>query len=253
MNLIAKSVTGLRFEPPVIAHRGASAAAPENTIAAFERAYAEGARWIETDVKLTRDGVPVLFHDDTLDRTTNGTGAIAEIDWAQLRELDAGSWFNTLYKGARVPRLSDGLAFALKHKMRFNLELKPCPGRTQATVMVAMIEIAKHWPENAPPPLLSSFDTDALAQAAKLHPQWPRGLLLNEWQDDWPALVRKTGASLLHINADRFTPDQIAVLRKLQMPLLAYTVNDPLRARELLHSGITAVFCDRPKAIIPAL
>ncbi|MDE2030139.1 MAG: glycerophosphoryl diester phosphodiesterase, partial [Alphaproteobacteria bacterium] len=190
----------LNFRPPVIAHRGARARAPENTMAAFEAAREDGAAWIETDVKLTADGVPVLIHDDLLDRTTNGHGAVADMDWAEMRELDAGGWFAPVFAGARVPRLAELLAFARDSDMRINLELKPCPGRALATVMVSMIEAAKLWPADAPPPLISSFDAEALTIASRLHPGWPRGLLLDGWRDDWRELAGLTRASTLHVN-----------------------------------------------------
>jgi glycerophosphoryl diester phosphodiesterase len=243
----------LAFRPPVIAHRGARAHAPENTLAAFKLAHEEGVVWIETDVKLTHDGVPILMHDNTLDRTSDGKGPVADMAWADMQKLDTGSWFGAAYANERIPRLCDALEFVRAHDMRINLEIKPCAGRTQVTTMVALIEAAKIWPKNKLPPLISSFDTEALMIAAGLNPEWPRGLLLDAWREDWAQIVRKTGASALHFDAKLLTKERIEKLTESRLPILAYTVNDPVRAKELLHWGVRAVFTDNPAALIKAL
>jgi glycerophosphoryl diester phosphodiesterase len=240
----------LLFEPPFIAHRGARARAPENTLAAFAAAREDGATWIECDIKLTSDGVPILMHDDTLDRTTNGTGAVADMNWAEMQLLDAGNWFDPSFKGTRIPSLADVLVFARSSGMRLNLELKPCPGRTQATTMVVLIEMMKLWPDMPQPPLISSLDIEALTIASRLHPDWPRGLLIDEWRDDWQEVMALTRASTLNINADLLTPERLAGLLQTGVPLLVFTVNNPTRARELLTSGVRAIFCDNPAEML---
>ncbi len=243
----------LRFEPPVIAHRGSRSRAPENTLAAFRRAREDGALWVETDVKLTQDGVPVLMHDDTLDRTTSGHGPVADMPWTDMQAVDAGSWFGAPFAGERVPRLGDALKLALELGLRINLELKPSPGRTQATAMVSLIEAAKIWPEDRQPPLISSFDIESLTIAAGLHPEWPRGLLLETWRDDWAVLVAATTADAIHIAAEELSKNRVEALAETRLPVLAYTVNSPSRAKELLQWGVTAVFSDNPKEILKVL
>ena len=243
----------LLFRPPVIAHRGVRHDAPENTLAALQRVVDSGSRWIETDIKITRDGVPILMHDETLERTTNGHGRVADTDWADLQKLDAGKWFDPSFQGEPVPTMADALRLALNRNLNINLELKPCPGRTQATVMVTLIEASKIWPEDHAPPLISSFSIDALMIAAQMHPEWPRGLLLDDWQDDWAALVAKTSARTINMNAHFLTLDRVALLKQSGLPILAYTVNDVARAKELLHWGVDAVFSDNPKDIILGL
>src|SRR4051812_26195793 len=100
---MASMAAGFTFIPPLIAHRGASSEAPENTLAALKLARGRGANWVEVDVKLTQDGVPILMHDDTLERTTDGTGKVADTSWATIQTLDAGSWFDKKFRGERVP------------------------------------------------------------------------------------------------------------------------------------------------------
>ena len=108
-----------------IAHRGASGYAPENTLAAFRRAVALGVSFIETDLQLTRDAHFVAIHDDTFDRTTTGRGAVQQMTLAEVRRLDAGSWFGSEFIGERVPTLSEILEFSAKNDVVFYLELKP--------------------------------------------------------------------------------------------------------------------------------
>src|SRR3954468_23083058 len=109
----------------VIAHRGASGHAPENTLAAFRRAVALGATFIETDLQLSRDARFVAIHDDTVNRTTNGQGKVHDLSLAELRRLDAGSWFGSEYAGERIPTLEEILEFSKKNDVVFYLELKP--------------------------------------------------------------------------------------------------------------------------------
>lgn len=248
-----RSTIDLTFQPPVIAHRGVRAEAPENTLPAFGLAKHRGATWIETDVKLTHDGIPILMHDDTLERTTNGNGAVADIPWELVRNLDAGTWFDPRFAGTRVPRMSEMLKLAFTDYLRVNLEIKPCPNRTQATTMVALIEAAKLWPADHPPPLISSFDVEALVIASQLHPEWPRGLLLDNWRSDWAELAKLTRASTINLDHKLLTGDRLDMLLSAGLPILTYTVNDPARAKELLQKGVAAVFTDDPAKIIKAL
>lgn len=244
-------VTPLVFDPPVIAHRGVRSVAPENTLPAFALAADQGIRWIETDVKLSHDGVPILFHDDTVERVTNGKGAVADLLWDDLRQLLVQGGISP--STASIPTMQESLRLIFDRGLRVNLELKPCTGRTQVTTMVAMIAAAQMWPEECPPPLISSFDVEALTIASRLHPDWPRGLLLDEWRDDWRELALLVRASSLNINADNLTADRIAEVRASGLHLLAYTVNDPLQAKSLLQQGVSAVFSDNPADILRVL
>jgi len=241
------------FRPPLIAHRGASASAPENTLAAIRLAREEGATWTEFDVKLTEDGVPILMHDDTLDRTTRGNGPVATAPWVYIQTLDAGGWFDKKFKNERVPHLAEALRCVLDCGLQLNLEIKPCPGRAQATAMVGLIETAKLWPHDKPPPLISSFDEEALATAAQLHPSWPRSLAFEEWREDWREVAARLGAKALTIDASLLMSERLPILAKSGLAILAFTVNDPTRAKELLSQGVSAVFCDNPKDMIRQL
>ncbi len=114
--------------PRIFAHRGASSLAPENTIAAFAKAMEVGARWFEFDVDITGDGSLIVIHDDTLDRTTTGSGSYYQLGFSDIRRLDAGRWFSDTYRFERIPEATDVLAFAHAQQMGANLEIKPCAG-----------------------------------------------------------------------------------------------------------------------------
>lgn len=243
----------LNFYPPVIAHRGAGSDAPENTLASIRSAHEQGAKWIEIDIKISYDGVPILFHDDTLDRTTDGQGSVASTTWQDIQKLDAGIKFGPAFKGQPVPSLPDAVKLILDLGMSLVAELKPCAGRSKATTMVTMIEIAKLWPETGIMPVIASFDMESLEMAAQLEPHWPRCLLVDEWNEDWRQKVSQSGACALSIREDQLTAERIDEIIRLHIPLLAYTVNRPDRAKELLAMGVAAVYADSPRTILDQL
>lgn len=243
----------LNFRPPIIAHRGAGSDAPENTLAAIRSAKAQGANWIEVDIKITYDGAAILMHDDTLERTTTGVGPVAEKTWDEIRALDAGAKFGPQFKGEGVPLLQDVIKLILDLDMSLVAELKPCPGRAKATTMVSMIELAKAWPERDLLPVISSFDMDSLEMAAQLEPHWPRCLLFRGWDSDWRPKVSRAGACAMSVAAEHLTQERVDEVTRLRIPLLAYTVNEPERARELLAWGVSAVYADSPAAILKGL
>ena len=132
--------------PQVIGHRGAAAAAPENTLASIRKAKELGASWIEFDVKLTRDGQAILFHDDRLERTTDGRGAVAATTLAEIKRLDAGSWFGPAFRGEPVPTFDEALMLCAELGLGINVEIKPCRRREAETAAVAMAALLRLWP-----------------------------------------------------------------------------------------------------------
>jgi len=133
--------------PPLcIGHRGASALAPENTLAAFETAIVDGADGLEFDVRLTRDGVPIVLHDAALDRTTSGRGAVAALDLASIRRLDAGAWFGARFRGERVPTLAETLDLA-RGRCAVNIELKEEGGDAVSLARAMLCD--PRWPWHA--------------------------------------------------------------------------------------------------------
>ena len=238
---------------PVIGHRGAAARAPENTLAGLHRAAALGARWVEVDVMLTGDGVPVLIHDETLQRTTNGRGRVAERTAAEIAALDAGSWFAPAFAGERVPTLDQAVAQLLALGLGCNAEIKPSAGTAVATGEVVATRLRQLWPADGPPLLVSSFARDALAAAQRAAPGIPRGLLAGRLPADWAVAMRALGCATLHLGHRGLALRRLRALAAEGAPVLVYTVNEPRRAAELLEAGAVAVITDVPDTILAAL
>ena len=232
--------------PRVIGHRGAAGHAPENTLAALRRAAALGVRMVEFDAKLSADLVPVLMHDETLERTTDGAGAVADAPLSALAALDAGSWYDAAHAGEPVPTLAVALKAALGLGLAVNIEIKPCPGRERETARRVLEAARALWPAERPPPLVSSFSVEALAEARASAPDWPRGWLIWDRPEDWRRVLSDLAPATLNVAQDRETPERIAEYRAAGLPVLAYTVNHAGRARQLLALGIAALFTDFP-------
>src|SRR5215510_13137940 len=164
------SETAVRFPGErqllAIAHRGASGYAPENTFAAFRKAVAMGAGFIETDLQLSRDARFVAIHDATVSRTTNGHGAVHDLTLADLRRLDAGSWFGSEFAGERIPTLEEILEFSKKNDVVFYLELKPTGSWGGEHALIAALrqtgEIART--------VVISFDAGIIEALRKIEP-----------------------------------------------------------------------------------
>lgn len=239
--------------PRIIGHRGAAKHAPENTLAGIKAAAAQGATWVEVDVKLTSDRIPILMHDDLVDRTTNGNGPVAEKALADVKQLDAGRWFGAAFIGEQVPTLAEALDLVWRLGMRINLEIKPCPGRAEETAGVALTLARSLWPEGAPPPLVSSFDFAALEMARTVAPDWPIGYLIDRRRPDWAEQADRVRAATIHVNARREDEASIKAYRATGRPVLAYTVNSLPAAREVLSWGVAGVFTDTPQTLAPLM
>jgi glycerophosphoryl diester phosphodiesterase len=239
--------------PPVIGHRGAAAAAPENTLASLRIARTLGATWVEFDVKLTADGFPILIHDDRLERTTDGNSRVSARTLAQIRALDAGGWFAPAFHGERVPTLEEALALCLELGLGINVEIKASRGREVETARATVAVLREHWPPQAPAPLISSFAHVALLVARDLAPGLPRGYLTDRVPRAWALELQRYGCATLHTNQRWITAQRIRTLQDAGVPLLLYTVNDPERARQLLRLGATSVFTDRVGEVLAAI
>jgi glycerophosphoryl diester phosphodiesterase len=238
--------------PRIIGHRGAAAEAPENTLAAIRQADLSGARWVEVDVKLTRDGAPILFHDDGLERTSDGTGPMRERTLDELRGLDAGGWFDPRFAGEPVPTLEEALDLCLELGLGLNLEIKPCPGRERETAEVALATLARQWPATAARPLISSFSESSLRVAQQFAPDLPRGFLATALPREWERRAKNLGCTTVNLGWQRLTRAEVDAVRAAGFAVLVYTVNDAERARRLMSWGVRAVFTDAVRALVDA-
>lgn len=235
--------------PTIVGHRGAARHAPENTLVSIREAARQGAPWVEIDVHLNRDKVPVLIHDHTLDRTTDGTGRVADKTLAELKALDAGSWFDAKFAGERIPTLEECLNLCLELGLLINIEIKPTPGQEVETAEVALELAQRVWPKNVQAPLISSFAVDSLMAAKRVAPGWPRGYLLDERPADWAAVADRIGAATMNVNHRRENAASIGEYLATGRPVLVYTVNDAQRAAEMWAMDVTTVITDTPTAL----
>ncbi|WP_124039399.1 glycerophosphodiester phosphodiesterase family protein [Neoactinobaculum massilliense] len=231
------------------AHRGNSAHAPENTIAAFESAQRAGFEWLETDIDVTSDGQIRVLHDSHLDRTTNGSGLITEMAAAEVDRLDAGSWFGPEFAGQRIPTLEEFLDFIEQSGLSVNIEIKPTPGGANAAriLMKAAVAAFERFPGRI---LISSFNHVILSELRHLSagipvaPLYPEGAL----PEGWLAVAQLMGATAIHLgdgtpeSGRALTKKDIAEVRELGFDASVYTITTPERALELESWGATGVF-----------
>ncbi len=231
--------------PRVIAHRGGGVLAPENTLGALRLARNLGFAGVEFDVKLSRDAVPVLMHDDTLERTTDGTGPVAETLFEQLSRLDAGGWFANEFLGEPVPAFAAASALCRQAGLWANIEIKPCPGRETETGRIVARMTKLLWKGAALPPVLSSFSDEAL-EAAKLEsPELPRGMLYEEIPPDWKATLDRLECVSLHASWNHLGRERVREVHAAGFGVLAYTVNESETALDLLDWGVDALVTDQ--------
>jgi len=230
--------------PRIFAHRGGGKLAPENTLAAMRLGQSMGYAAVEFDVKLSRDGVAILLHDETLERTSNGTGRAADLDWKALRALDAGGWHSETFRGEPIAAFEDIARFLRSTGTLANVEIKPTPGAERGTGEAVARLAARYWKDAAVPPLLSSFSFEALTAAREAAPELPRAWLASELaEEDWDRMAA-LGAVSFHTNHAKLDPAAIPRLHERGYRVLAYTVDDAQAAERLFDAGVDGIFTD---------
>lgn len=236
-----------------IAHRGASGHAPENTLAAFRLAAEMSAKFIETDLQLTRDANIVAMHDPTVDRTTNGRGRISKMSLAELRGLDAGVKFLSVegksYKGERVPTLDEILGFAQTADVSFYLEMKESQSWGFEQALVGALRRSREMNRV----IVISFDATALAAVRRTESTLMTGLL-----DEKPSVQSVEKAQALGVRqylprADRVSPEMIAVAHRADLRVVVWTVNEVEDLRTVLTWGVDGIITDYPDRLAELL
>jgi len=238
--------------PRLIAHRGGGNKAPENTLAAFRKGLACGFLMMEYDVKLSADDVPILLHDDTLERTSSGTGPVAGYRYTDLARHDFGSWYSGEYAGEPVATLYSIAAYTRAHDIASNIEIKPSLGMETHTGERIAVLARELWSQAAVPPLLSSFSETALAAARDAAPELPRALLIaNTLPPDWIERAKWLRCHGVNLNHAYTTLPIVEQAHAAGLTVAVWTVNDPVRAHELLSWGCNAVITDEIEIIVP--
>lgn len=229
----------------VMGHRGAALLAPENTLASVRAAADAGATWVEIDVYLIAEGGLVIFHDDTLDRCTNGSGVTREARPTEVVELDAGSWFSTDFVGEKVPTLLDALECIQSLGLGLNLEIKHDAADVENIVPAVMAMLRDHWQDNDRL-MISSFNLAALEMCYEIDPQRHLAPLYEDIPEDWQEQLSGIEAYSLNCDYSRLTEAQARAVKAAGYKLLCYTVNDPQTVEAHWAWGMDAVITDDP-------
>jgi glycerophosphoryl diester phosphodiesterase len=242
----------------VIAHRGASGDAPENTMAAFRRAVESGAEFIETDLQLSRDARLVAIHDDLLDRTTNAHGPVSARTLEELRKLDAGAWFHgggsgsaqkESFAGERIPTLDEILAFGREHDIGLYLEMKTPAVSGAEHTLVGSLRASGEIVRTT----ILSFDADLLAQVRGFEPLIVTGFLCDETRSDVVRRAVEAGARQLLPRADRVTAELVESAHHSDLKVVTWTVNAPEQVKTLVAAGVGGLITDYPREMIALL
>jgi glycerophosphoryl diester phosphodiesterase len=239
--------------PLVLGHRGASHAAPQNTLAAFRKAADVGADGIELDVHLSRDGVPVVIHNNSVGATTDGTGLVRELTLVQLKALDAGARFDApdsdaSFAGERIPTLEEVLA-EVGARVLVNIELKA--GQTVALVS-AVVDLVRRM-GMADRVWFSSFKPYALYRAHASAPEIPCGLLYGPLNPGTLLLRPFTPHEALHPYKDLLTKRSVHRAHQRGLRVFTWTLDDPVVARKFATWGVDGIITNEPEKILAAL
>nr|WP_275901523.1 glycerophosphodiester phosphodiesterase [Cohnella algarum] len=227
-----------------IAHRGASAYCPENTMAAFKRAIALGATAIETDVQMTSDGHPVLIHDESLQRTTGSPKLVKDVTLEELKRLDAGSWFDPSFGKETVPTLGELLELVKPTSLQVNLELKNGVVVYPNLEETVIEEIRKYGMSDRI--MISSFNHYSLVKCKRLAPEVRTGILYMEGlYEPWEYAAR-VGAEALHAFHYAVIPEWAEQAARRGIVYYPFTVNEPEEMRRLLAAGVSGIITDYP-------
>lgn len=221
----------------VIAHRGAPAYKPENTIASLREAKALGASWVEFDVMLTRDNVPIIMHDQKINRTTNGKGYVSQLTFAELADLDAG-------EGQQIPTLERWLTVAAELELSINIEIKESAVRAKTIATLVHKALAMIWTKSLPQPLISSDVYECLEVYRQLDADAQLAYIVKSLPWRWRSTLAAIKASAVVIDRRRVKLAKVTQLHEAGYKVLAYTVNDNDIAQRLFRMGVDAIFTD---------
>lgn len=234
------------MDNPCVAHRGYSSLAPENTMAAFKLAMEQKqVSWIELDVQLSRDGVPVVIHDFRLERTTNGSGNVRDHTLAELKKLDAGSWKSKKFAGERIPTLVEVLKLT-KGKVKLNIELKTVGNMYPDLAATVIEKLQNAWkPRDY---VITSFEKKALQQVKQIHPDLPTGLIINASPADLSRQLEELGCHFLSIGFPYVTKSLIKEMNSKNITVMAWTIDSSRIMRNIAALDPSIMLCtNRPE------
>ncbi|WP_343564053.1 glycerophosphodiester phosphodiesterase family protein [Kiloniella sp. b19] len=241
--------------PLIQAHRGASKDCPENSLAAFREAARQGARWIEFDVRLSADEIPVTCHDASLERTGNNPVIIREHPATAIVGQDIGHVFDHSFRNEPLPSLQETIRLFAELGLQGNIEIKSIssPAEEELSAIAVCECIRTHWPDDKPLPLISSFHWGCLKKISDIMPELRLGYLVEELPDDWKEKAAAINSYAIHPWHEPLTADQVRSIREEGYKVAVYTVNDTARAHALLDMGVDSIITDVPAVMLESL
>jgi glycerophosphoryl diester phosphodiesterase len=236
-------------EIQIVGHRGAAGVAPENTMPSFEAAWAAGVEWVETDVRLTRDGVPVLMHDGSLERTTTGSGPVSACTWEELQAVDAGIRFAPAFAGTRVPRLEELLG-ATAGRFRLLIELKA--ERERPELLVERVVSAVAAADASSWVRLISFEAGLLERVRQAAPGWATGFITSE-AAGLLETARRLGCVAIHPRLTALSTELVDASRGARLLVNTWTANTPEHVSQAAGLGVNEITTDFPEMAQRAL
>lgn len=234
----------------VQAHRGASAVAPENTIAAFRAAAEQGARWVELDVALLGDDTLVVIHDDSVERTTSGKGSLGALTQADIAKLDAGTWFDARYAGEHLPTLAEVIKALGEFGLSANVEIKQHKHHKSLDQLVRAVQADINRRAPSTQIMISSFDPDALRAMHALEPELEMAMLWGRPPEDWAEKLRAIPATTIHMHYKALSIGMLEETSKNGIKVRAWTCNNPVELVSFWGAGLTGVITDNPKLFL---
>ncbi len=232
--------------PSLIAHRGAAGLAPENTLEGVIVAMHAGAKFVSCTVRMTKDGVPILMADETLDRTTNGHGIVSEAVFEEINALEAGSWYSDHFAGLTIPTLEDVLDECINHTVGLLVDLRPAIGKDAALTEAALDVISRVLDDPAQI-IIASRSPAVLEVAMDMAPDYARAVIFDgNTPDNWPEIVDYLKPAALLLNIKSMPDALLDAFHDTGLPLIAAVVNNAVTAQGLLDKGFSSVLSDLP-------
>lgn len=228
----------------IIAHRGASKLAPENTLPAFQLAYELGADGIETDVQLTKDQVPILIHDEGLKRTTNGYGYVKDYTFQELKKLDAGSWFSTSYTNTKLLSLDEFLNWIKDKSLCLNIELKNNKIDYKDLEKIVYSKLMDYQLLNRT--TLSTFNPKSVKRMKKVDKQIDAALLTSRRRKDLVGYAKSLGADAIHVKYRLLSRKLVDRCHQEDIAIRVYTINKTLYMKRCFNLDCDGIFTDIP-------
>ena len=239
--------------PKLIGHRGVKDLCPENTLESIAMALELGLTLVEIDVKISKDNLPILLHDDTLDRTTNGSGLVIDYNYENIKKLDAGKFFYKKNTNIFVPKLEDTLNLCINNNVNLNIELKPNKNfEKENTLQIYKLTKNIHQIDI----FFSSFDMNSILEISKLYPQSFRSFLLDDFKeyniDDLINLSINNDLKICGLNIDLVSTDIIKKIKESNMSITVYSDKNInlSKANEIFSLGVDSIFIDNPRDLL---